>query len=771
MTQLNDQKEKINYLTEEDILLLNGLYTENVIINDSEPLTNAVDVPQKQCIGEDVYYSIEKKIYPLAKYIVQGRPFVNENVRTAQKAVMNFLENNQYEINDDDVISALKLIISRLDGDNPISENDFNQEIDTLFERFDKSAEKLEDTFKKILLPKLHELISSVEKLDKGDLTEKEIERLINDWAENAYSIWKDENKISDELLGVGLPSSKWVMNIVNPYLTPLRSRLDGLPKKIQTEVDKLKNNIIDPIEKKVWNFATYPVKQASSAIKNEITTFLKPLTKRIESVLGFFHLASVLQKENVLDVKKRFKWAVNAFAFLLNNDELGDFICTIETLIDTDYSKGLNHNEIETLLCHFEELFKEILINSSPMLGAINWIVECAINNEFQLPGDKGFALSPGRLYEFINDDELEEGEREFRKELVSALDRYIHGEFEIASANTSNSSTKDVETRTTHAADSKLTVQILSDILGITLQTSIQFIFRLPHMPSIMAPKNSLFQPEEKAHPQNRAAKHASATISRSISAPIKATTGMLFRGFWEVSTHNDSIVEVLSSTLAHFVGSFVESVSHTLFSLIEIREIYDIESSGDRILYSWPTRTTYDIDKTQYIHQAVILRKGVINGEAIEADVHKALKNIFDLCKPDKDKKATKEKAKNPKANSIILSLIQDYSTYIEISREHQEPDMSDKSIEVQGSNVNNASLITAVYEDPDPALPIVLRAFSRGKSYIMNKGIDARSDEGEGKYKYSLNLDFKLSESDIIHVFAGSTAHGVFFDKYI
>jgi len=747
------------YLSEIDIQEINFKLTETKGIINLQALRKAVQGPQLTFAGGDVYYTLADKIYPLIQPIIKEKVFTKKNTLTAIDAANHFLKLNECTITDQ---SQLIETINRLSDELPIKKHEFDSILNSLLPENPLFGPKYKAAFT-TLLPLINQLVKSLP-------PEGAKEEDIKDWVDDIINIkineWLKDEQIPDYIQGK--KTTDWVMDIINPYLNKINKRLNAIPGEMKKEVEKLKSDIINPLEKKIWDFATFPVKLAKDEVENRIKGFFEPLTEKIESIIDIFSLAYHLEENDVLKVKDRIEYVINAFIFLLSNKELSAVSDVLKDFIAIDYSKELDKDEKKKLTKDITTLCEEILISSSPLLATIGWVVECAIEGKLHLPNNKGFGLSPGRLYEFINSDEVKQEEREFRLELVSALDRYIHGEYEThspAQKQNDSSASSNPEDRETHSIDSKPATQILTDLLNIVLQTSVSYIFRLPHMPSTMAPTNFLLQQNTLDHVQNKAAHQASSMISRSVGAPVKALSGVLFRGFWEVSTHNDAIVEVVSASFSHMVSSLVKSVSHTLFSLIEIRELYTDLSGTNNCMTCWPTKVPYTDSNNadQYTYQAVVLRKGVLKDKKTEDLIIKALSEIFKQTKSLTIREDDKE-TKTIQVDSILLSLLKDYGTYLEMSRYYHAPDIKDYSIDVNLKTISDSKTeIIAEYDDPDPKLRTVLRAYVQGKCIILNKG-----DEQD---YYSAITEFILNKTDLVHVFAGTHAHGSCTAEYL
>ena len=580
----------------------------------------------------------------------------------------------------------------------------------------------------------------------------------IETWAEQIAAESREANQLSGQVAGMQSISDT-VYSIVKPMVDPIWNSIASVENTARNSLNNLKieleKNISDvtgrinaieglfgdvetKIKKKVWDVASYPVTLSKGLVEDRIRKIVKPVTDKLESALDLFEIARELEKANVLEVSDRLRWTGKALTFLLNSNK----VITVTDVFD-DLMK---HEDRNKLLGDLEKLIETVLVSSNPMMAALDWIVKSAIAGELYMPEDMGYGLSPGRLYAFVNDPALEpgknggSGEREFRIELVSALDRYFRGEYDLPAITASPATLQSIQ-----RVDGKTALQTLTDVFRILVQVSFGFVFRIPQMPSVIAPRMSLLHDRHGHQPQLVAARHASATLSRALASPIKAITGLLLRGFWEVSSHNEALVELVSSSVSQTLGSFVESVTHTLFALIEIREVYNDPSQCDRCLVSWPTQAKWDTKQNKTTFQAVVIRRGLLGDEEKEDALFKGLDTIF-------------KKVKEKNRGSILESLLKDYGTYIEISRDYHEPDMTDNSIKVSATMKQQLISVQAEYDDKDKNLPIVLRVYAAGNYTIMDE-----------TYHAELNCD--LENDDVVHVFAGTMAHGSLLRKDI
>ena len=562
-------------------------------------------------------------------------------------------------------------------------------------------------------------------------------------------------SKTDPELLGgtYGEYLWSWIAPIVNPILNEIRGtitrvetaaetarkELRALISHVETRVGTLENAIAN----KVYEAVHAQVVKGETIVKDIFGTLTEPLKKELHAAVEVFEIAFKLKKKKILDTEQRILWVADALAFVLHNKE-------VSTLI-TDIGKILEADDNRQRIAAFEEFVETIVVKSSPMLSFVSLVVSWISDpKNFELP-HFGMGLTPGRLYEFLNGTDekpvLDE-EREFRIELVSALDRYFHGEYEVPqlaamaglggnNRNGTNDTALHEAPRQTHSVDSKLAIQTLTDVIRIVLQTSFGFIFRAPHLPSLMAPKMSLLRPSVQLHQQPHlvAAKHASATMSRAISAPIKALSGLLFRGVWEVNAHNEALVELVASTISEIIGSITGTLTYSLFSLLEIREVYDDPKPIKRCLLGWKTGAEWAPGNPTF--QAVVVAKGMLGNEKLEDDFYDVINDLL-------------EDAENNSRVSMIENLLKDYGAYLELSRDCHEPDLTDNSIKVDLKPSADSILVTATFTDTDKDLPVVLRVYADGQHKIMGKDHTAELE--------------KLTKGALVHVLAGKRAHG-------
>jgi death-on-curing protein len=88
------------YLTADQVL---SLHAEALALGGSEGLRSthllysAVGQPEQSAFGEDVYPAVPDKAAAYAFFLVKNHPFVDANKRTAEAAMLVFLELNDFE--------------------------------------------------------------------------------------------------------------------------------------------------------------------------------------------------------------------------------------------------------------------------------------------------------------------------------------------------------------------------------------------------------------------------------------------------------------------------------------------------------------------------------------------------------------------------------------------------------------------------------------------------------------------------------------------------
>jgi death-on-curing protein len=71
-------------------------------------LASSVFQAQQSAFGEDAYQTIAEKAAAYAYFLIQNHPFVDANKRTAELAMVTFLDLNGYElVEDEDAIATL----------------------------------------------------------------------------------------------------------------------------------------------------------------------------------------------------------------------------------------------------------------------------------------------------------------------------------------------------------------------------------------------------------------------------------------------------------------------------------------------------------------------------------------------------------------------------------------------------------------------------------------------------------------------------------------
>jgi len=312
---------------------------------------------------------------------------------------------------------------------------------------------------------------------------------------------------------------------------------------------------------------------------------------------------------------------------------------------------------------------------------------------------------------------------EREFRLEVIAAIDHYCHGKFGGGNGKT-----------LLRAADDRLAIELIADISSVLFSTFFGYILRRPALPSPVLPK------PEWAHPFNhirRADDHAhkmSITFSRQVTYPLKASLGLVLRGFWELNTLNNSLVEGITSLASNLVSSLLESFLYDFLWSVEIHETYTPyqEIKDPDLVWGWSTLEPIFNDSkenVQYLNFGVWVRKSIVS--SAEAKLLKRLINENEVVK------------------ELLQDLLKDYGAYVQSIRDYSDnpvlPEVLTDSLEVTLTNKTLTAKCT--FPNNFPSIP-VLRAYVDGKSLIMKN-----TGSNSGKSQYTCNIEKKSADSVI------------------
>jgi hypothetical protein len=349
-------------------------------------------------------------------------------------------------------------------------------------------------------------------------------------------------------------------------------------------------------------------------------------------------------------------------------------------------------------------------------------------------------YSLAPGDLDAWINEEKHEDGtkvegeEREFRKELVAALDHYCRGKF-------GNQDFKGM----LRAVDQREAIQTLVDLTSVLFSTLFGYVLRHPKLPSPTLPKLEWAHPfHGKVRHDDMAAEFA-ITFSRHFSYQIKSVTGLVARGFWEVSSHNEALVETVSAIASNLFSSLIESFLHNLLWSVEIHETYG--ESSQAAVWRWNTREK--ADGAGALAYQVYVRPGLLSD--VEAA---ALKKLFDRKEAD-----------------VLKKLLADYGAYADALRPYRAVDMTDAAKDevaiaaVAGDKSGSVKVTaTSTYPTTFPSIP-VLRAYCNGKPLVMKKSGPANGGSQGYECTFVPSDLFSVTKGDTIYVrsnYGGATS---------
>jgi hypothetical protein len=352
------------------------------------------------------------------------------------------------------------------------------------------------------------------------------------------------------------------------------------------------------------------------------------------------------------------------------------------------------NAGDAETALI---ALMKMSIVDSNPMFQMAGLVMTPGLggvwSNIFPC------ALAPGQLNQWINPDPPASGppvsaeERDYRKELVAAIDHYCRGRFGGPNGGGA-----------LRGADDRLALEVLADLASVVLTTTFAYVVRHPNLPSPVIPTAEWAQRFLKLRADDRG-NQFSLTFSRHLGYQVKAVAGLVFRGFWAINTLNAALVEAIASVLGNLFGGLFEAALRDLLWSVEIHEVYP-DQKLNAAAWTWDTQETINGDATQHLKYGVFIRANVL--EEAERPLLQKLITSF----------------------STLQALLKDYGAYMDSLRDYQPDEVVSVTTDtVSVTDVSRASTTATVkatssFPAEFPSIP-VLRAYCDGQYVVMQK----------------------------------------------
>lgn len=498
---------------------------------------------------------------------------------------------------------------------------------------------------------------------------------------------------------------------------------VEGLPQRLinlATDISNVPSSVVKDLQSYLVPNAFLQtlegdLKQAVTAnwssIEANLRTGFRELTQHI-SLIGQFAQAFKYYGTRFNYVKNSFE---DLAKILGKNPPEAALMQALERLITCKDAAGAEQALVD--------LMKLVVVDSNPIFRLAEAVLHSGFSgvwsNIFPCP------VAPGDLNLWINPKpSVEAAEREFRKELVAAVDHYCRGKFGSGEA-------KGV----LRAADDRLALQLLADFISVILSTTFGFILRRPTLPSPTLPKLAWAFPFQQAVRADDVANEVSIALSRQLGYQAKAGAGLLLRGFWDVSTMNNSLVEGLASLAGNTFSGLLEAFLHDLFWSVEIHEAYPDDTKSDNFVWAWDTEETINGAPSNTLQYRVFVRSSVV----AQAEAEILTKLIT-----------------NP-ASETLRKLLTDYGAYMDAIRDYR-PDDARAEVTTDAVTITSVSLDgsgKAVIEadsgyPADFPSPPVLRAYCAGECIVMQKIATA-----PGASRYRVNFD-RLQSGSMLYI---------------
>ncbi len=492
------------------------------------------------------------------------------------------------------------------------------------------------------------------------------------------------------------------------------------------------------------------------------IVNSLKPVGDQLVEKLqnskefqDFIRLVNGLKNTLIEDLEDRLDYAGNIMCFILqpNCKKVTDsfprqITDEIKTLIDA-FADPIDTSKVGVAIKNLIDILNPFNIISK-MFKLMTNILSMSPKElkELDLIG-KLEGVYFGRLDDFLNHkyEEKKEGEkkeayklriekeREFRIEILGAIDHLIHSLIQLVGDHKSGEGSKNGQKSATGSAGPQLSYLQLANILDGMLKTVMGSVFTIPGLPSLNMPKNEIHRnPENEPLP---IAVRSSQSISQAIAVPIRGYFGVVLRGAWEFNSHNEGLTETVASFISSLIGSFIEAIIYSLLSIVEIKESYsENEVKGE--LYSWPTKALWGLEDEECVYQKVVINNSLIKGlslgnDDIEEFINKLEIMLIGLLKSASEeviKKAQKEGSYIPNSgkDNIVTKIIRDYGALVELEHIFRDPpntvDESDNcKFIIKTDNTQNPNHCKKTAEDKNGKRNIEIKAFSKLPMGVM------------------------------------------------
>jgi len=541
-----------------------------------------------------------------------------------------------------------------------------------------------------------------------------------------ADKVWEHIKPLVEEIINKAVATATNIANEAKKEVQAVEGRVTSLEESVTDLYKHIQEKVNEIVNPKQWfdNGVDYA--------KEEFNNKFIPELDKLESTTEFLAILHSLS-EVIDDLEDRITWAGDIMCFIFEPSRTtpeqiegstsrkvtNDIIALIK--VGEELTQVKSVEEFETQMESAAKCILDIIEKTNPSIIFIEAVIN-AIKVGKVTPPDFIHGLTAGRIDEFLN-SKLPggEAEREFRVEILGAIDQLIHTLIDVSSAQIDTNGSQAGNHAQTSSAN-QVSYMLIAKFIDGLFRALAGKILTIPGLPSLHLPSNILTV-KTGTEPLPVAIK-ASRMLSQSIEMPVRGVTGLISRGFWEVNFLNDGISETITSILSSFVGSVYESVVYSLLSVIEIREVYSLpdEDDTDNIIFcSWEiaSRSGEKLPPgTMQSYNTIVLNTSLMSViPKLQDPLTNALKAMLGIIIPIADGQIKKD--------PMIMRILKDYAAIMEIERRYNSPpDSTDNQIQDTSATREKdtitfqATMILSANESP-----AVVRAYCNGQCYIM------------------------------------------------
>jgi hypothetical protein len=227
---------------------------------------------------------------------------------------------------------------------------------------------------------------------------------------------------------------------------------------------------------------------------------------------------------------------------------------------------------------------------------------------------------------------------------------------------------------------------------------------------------------------------------------------------RGFWDISTLNNSLVEGVTSLISNTVSSVLESFLHDFLWSVEIHETYTKPDpdKDSKCVWGWKTQEAIHAGSNgdQYLYYGVWVRPSIMS--EVEAGILKKLVT------------------ENEFTRELLQNLLQDYGAYMQSIRDYTDEDWEETGVvtdtlKITSSKSSAALTAQSRYSKSFPSAP-VLRAYYEGKCMVMK--LNKENKEGEqSTAEYECVIPAEKTDHGAIYIRSNYGGKSKKFIKYL